>query len=613
MRPLLSTIDEPHDDVIVADLDARVAHRLERDAQETIPTSMLFGWVTALGVAAILSGRAQAVALGGWLLARALIGVARIAHSRRFRRRLGTSGEAPFSTLPVFRALTLVDATVWGALGWAVTPVHNLDVAVATIALLISVAALGVFMLQLDFPAAAMFIGPILLPNAAFASTRGDDLGWFCAAGLTLLFILLLREARRSNRRVDELLRLRLQAEHVAGAQAEALHQARLHSEAKSRFVATMSHEMRTPLHGILGLVRMLRHRTHDPEARRHLQLIDGSGDHLLHVINDVLDFSAIETGSLPLHVQTFDLPRLVDEVAALSRVGLVEKGLNLRLDIDLPGTPWVQGDPVRLRQVLINLLGNATKFTARGRIGLRVWRDRSGPADAVHFEVSDTGIGIPATELPHVFDAFHQAEGTYRRRFGGTGLGLTISRQLCRAMGGELGCSSIEGQGSVFTFHVQLPESATHSSTGASTDADTTVRAPFIDWSGRRVLLVEDNPVNALVAEAELQRLGLAVAVVDNGSAALEWLERQPADLVLMDCEMPVMDGFEATIRIRDRERERGLAPITIVALTANGLDAYVQRCVAVGMNDHLAKPFRPEDLARMLARYLRAEPCAA
>jgi CheY-like chemotaxis protein len=267
-----------------------------------------------------------------------------------------------------------------------------------------------------------------------------------------------------------------------------------------------------------------------------------------------------------------------------------------------------MHGDPVRIRQILHNLLGNAIKFTQHGAVSLRVVRDAK--SNGVSFHVKDTGIGIPADELALIFDAFHQAEGTYQRRFGGTGLGLTISRELARAMGGDITCSSTPGEGSTFTLALPLPvvAGADVVKENVATLRTALDRAPSAErGDAPHVLLVEDNPVNALVAEAELQRLGVHVTVLTNGRQALDWLEHQPTDLVLMDCEMPEMDGIEATGRIRERERATGKRPVRIVALTANGLEMYVERCVAAGMNDHLSKPFRPDELERTLARHIR------
>jgi len=590
---LFSSLLDVREGQASSELELRVAQTRQRAAHEMLPWSLIFGWVAAVGLIAVLHQRVAHPLLAAWVGGRLLAGGLRYLHTMQFRRHRQEADARP--TFGLYRALAALDGLAWGAMGWGLTPLDHLEVAIVTICVLVGVAALGASMLHIDMPSASLFIIPILLPNAIYGGLgRHDDLGVFCAGALSGLMVLLLMEANRSSQRIIELLRLRFQSEDVTRAQAEALEQARKLTDAKSRFVATMSHEMRTPLHGILGLIRLLRERENDPMATRQLDLVRSSGDHLLNVISDVLDFARLEVDGLPVHEQRFNLHALISEMTETAQVTASEKGLSLSHRIDLPSGVDVQGDPIRIRQVLHNLLGNAIKFTSAGSVRLHVARDSGG---WVCFQVHDTGIGIPVAEQALVFEAFHQAEGTYQRRFGGTGLGLTISRELARAMGGELSCFSEVDQGSVFTLALPLP------SVG---DVMRVVHSPAQD-KVPHVLLVEDNPVNAMVAEAELQRLGVRVTVIDNGRQAVDWLEAQQPDLVLMDCEMPVMDGIETTRCIRERERVTGRSQVDIVALTANGPDIYAGRCQAVGMSDHLSKPFRPDDLARMLSRHLR------
>ena len=590
------------------ELELRVVRTRERASHETMRWSMLFGLLMALAVIAVLRDRVPHHLLAIWLGARVLASTTRLLYTLRYTKGHHDAAH-PFRT---YRMLCALDGLAWGAMGWGLTPVNELQVAIVTLCVVIGVAALGSSMLHVDLPSAALFVAPMLLPNALHGLQRRDDLGTFCAVAMTGLAVLLILEARRSNKRIVELLRLRFQSEEVTQTQAQALEQARILSETKSRFVATMSHEMRTPLHGILGLVRLLRQREKDTLAARQLDLVRSSGDHLVNVINDVLDFARLEAKGLPMQVQPFNLQALLNDVAEMANVTACEKGLALDMRMDLARETEACGDPVRIRQVLHNLLGNAIKFTPHGCVRLHVALDaKSG---WLNFQVQDTGIGIPAHEQAEIFHAFHQAEGTYQRRFGGTGLGLTISRELARAMGGELTCRSEVGEGSVFTLSLPLP-GVTAADSGRQDLAEAVnAAAPAapLAWSfldreqAPRVLVVEDNPVNALVAEAELLRLGVSVTIMSNGQEALDWLASQPVDLVLMDCQMPVMDGLEATRRIRARERVTGHAPVPIVALTANGPEAYAGGCTAAGMNDHLPKPFGSDDLARMLARHL-------
>jgi len=603
-RPTFSPLNTSLD----PELDKRVNDSRQRALHEMLPFSMLLGLVTALGVVYVLQSRVSHGLLSAWFAARLLISVARLADCWRcdMGRRPATRQD-----LTIYRVLATLDGLAWSALGWGITPIREMDVAVVSIGVLIGVAALGICMLHFDFQTATLFVVPILLPNAVLAATRNDDLGWFCALAVTGLMLALVLEARRSSLRIIELLRLRLQGEQVAQAQAQALKQAQMLSDTKGRFLATMSHEMRTPLHGMLGLVRLLRQREQDPQAVHRLDLVRSSGEHLVSVINDILDFSSIEAGHLPLHERPFKLHALLGEVVGTSSVSAADNGLTLQVELDLDRDELVMGDPVRIRQVLHNLLGNAIKFTAKGFVRVHAMRDAQSGQVQIH--VQDSGIGIPSHEQSRIFEAFHQVEGACQRRAGGTGLGLAISRELCRAMGGELVCHSEVGLGSTFSFNLPLPsvpEQPNSQPAPLGSHAGAPESPAPLPWRQDQptphILLVEDNPVNSLVAQAELQLLGVQVSLVVNGREAVDWLARQEADLVLMDCEMPVMDGFEATRQIRARERQTGATPVAIVALTANGSELFIDRCKEAGMNGQLGKPFRPQDLAQALALHL-------
>ena len=281
--------------------------------------------------------------------------------------------------------------------------------------------------------------------------------------------------------------------------------------------------------------------------------------------------------------------------MAELTRVSAAEKGLAFALDLALPRPFWVAGDAVRLRQVLLNLTGNAVKFTERGHVELRVRCDAGGRAV---FTVSDSGEGVPLSERERIFQPFHQGDASFGRRHGGTGLGLAISRELARAMGGDVSCADAAGAaGACFELRLPLP----------LTEAAEAPPDPELSSTLQgEVLLVEDNPVNALVAQAMLERAGLHVECVDDGEQALRRVRERRFDLVLMDCQMPGMDGFEATRRIRAEERAERRVPLRIVALTANALEGDRQRSLDAGMDDHLAKPFGETELALVLQRHL-------
>ncbi len=378
---------------------------------------------------------------------------------------------------------------------------------------------------------------------------------------------------------------------------------ARAAAVAKSQFLANMSHEIRTPMNGVLGLAQHLAHLELDGEQRSLVEDILASGGALLQIIDDVLDFSKLEAGKVRIDPTPFDPRRLLADVTRLLGPRVRETGIRLEADVagDVPA--WLLGDGGRIRQVLLNLASNAVKFTKQGRVALRVRRDGShGDPATLRFEVSDTGIGIPAAALETIFDAFTQADASTTRRFGGTGLGLTISRELVSCMGGELGVESEEGRGSTFWFVLQLPVSAAPVQaepagvSGAGARRPAGVRAP-------RVLAAEDNSVNQRVLLRLLERLGCSVELVGDGRAAVERMRDGPYDLVLMDCQMPVLDGFGATREIRALGGDAARVPI--VAVTAHALPGDRERCLEHGMDDYVSKPLRMDELERVLARW--------
>lgn len=404
------------------------------------------------------------------------------------------------------------------------------------------------------------------------------------------------------NQLAAELERAHQEQELAMEALREARQRAESASQAKSEFLAMMSHELRTPMNGVMGMLQLLDSTELDRTQKEYASAALDSTAHLLDVINDILDFSRVESGRLELEYLYFPLQELVRGSVDNFRYLADQKGIELLMEMPPDITDLnICADPTRLRQIVSNLISNAVKFTERGHVKIQVGvNEERNDRVAVVLKVEDTGIGIPSEKLPQLFEAFSQVDSSTTRRFGGTGLGLAIAQRLTRLLGGVLEVESEQGRGTTFTARFMF--SATRES-GISPFSEEHEVLPVLHG---RVLLVEDNEVNRMVAEHMLVAAGVRVVCASNGEEALQQLGTDTFDCVLMDIQMPVLDGITAVRRYREHERITGAPRLPVIALTANALAGERERCLQAGMDDYLAKPFQRRKLLNLLARYL-------
>ena len=587
---------------IGVELDAETKEKVANEQLRMVWAHAAVGTLIATAFAVVMALHLRSsVELGLvqlWIAMKLLVAVPRVVQGQIFRRR-GFPGGSGWRQATYW--LLALDGAVWGIAGlWLMG--SDINTASLVTASLCCVACVATFGLQVSKVATGAYVVPIVVPMVIGMLVRADPFGIYGAIGLSLFLAQLLITASRSDAKLSEVFLLRIHSARISAEKVQALELVQRQSAVKSQFLGTVSHELRTPIHGMLGVARLVHVETTAPLVKKRMELVEASGTHLLGLVTDLLDISRIESGQMRIQRIAFDLSSEVERVADIYAVRAAEKGLAFTMDSHLTGSTWVIGDPVRTRQVLHNLLGNAMKFTYKGWVHLMV-RPGALPGQ-VHFEVRDTGVGISEEDQKVVFNAFRQVGSQPDSRRHGTGLGLTIAHEIAHLLGGDVTLKSKPGFGSIFDFSALFE--ATVEPSAHPTRQDALARGDIEVCA--RILLVEDNDVNALIAGSMLANQGHQVERVADGAEAVRRALREidRPDLILMDCVMPSMDGFEATRSIRAQEAAMGLRRVPIIALSALIDEDTGRNSIEAGMDDALGKPVSDEDLRKIMRPWL-------
>jgi len=538
-----------------------------------------------------------------WIILNLLTGW-RLWHVRQIRQ----SPQPEQFAQRIYRSLIIeagLAGALWGLMGTALYPAMGDPLQPFSVLVIMGVAASGLASLAPILPAYIYFFSFMLVPSIVAHILRGGETEALYALTLSLLMVALLLNGRRVNRNHHNVMRLNAELEATARREAAARIAADAANEAKSRFLAAMSHEIRTPMNGVLGMGELLARTPLNERQQRFLKTLNASGKHLLSLIDEILGFAKAESGQLRINQAAVDVQQLCDQMMAEFAPLAEQRKLKLGASVEATVPARIEADPTRLRQILINLINNGLKFTQTGGVSLAVGcpAAEDGAPQMIEFSVIDTGPGIADSEQTRVFEAFSQLDDSMTRTVGGVGLGLAISRELARAMSGDLVCDSTPGTGSAFRLRLPLrvPPAQVRPPEPAAEPAPAT-RSRIVG----RVLVVEDCPTNREVATQTLLALGIACETAEDGHQALALLNKGRFDAVLMDCHLPGMDGYETTRELRRLEQAQGWPRTPVIAVTADAMATNEAHCYECGMDDFIAKPYTLDRLATTIDHWL-------